>query len=244
MIIKLIILLAIIFAYLYLRKKYETLNPKDRKNFILQVLLYGVAAAILLAVITGRMHWVGAVLAAALGFAKIGITSLIRFFPMLNLMRKQAIFGTPELKTPFLHVKIDLKTGVIHGEIIDGPHKGKSLLDLNEDIIQELEQHYRGKDQRSYFLIKAIGQRLNYFDQNNQQQQSQSSYANVGNPDYAEALKILGLTETATKKDVIQAHRSLMQKLHPDRGGNDFLASQINNAKEIILQEIEKKQKK
>ena len=53
----------------------------------------------------------------------------------------------------------------------------------------------------------------------------------------AQALSTLGLEEGASKEDVISAHRKLMQKFHPDRGGNDFLASQINHAKDVLLDE-------
>ena len=50
-----------------------------------------------------------------------------------------------------------------------------------------------------------------------------------------EAMEILGLKEGATREDVVKAHRRMMQKVHPDRGGSDYLASQINKAKDTLL---------
>jgi DnaJ family protein C protein 19 len=53
-----------------------------------------------------------------------------------------------------------------------------------------------------------------------------------------QACDILGLGTHPTKDEVIAAHRRLIQKLHPDRGGSTFLAQQLNEAKRVLLKEL------
>ncbi len=57
--------------------------------------------------------------------------------------------------------------------------------------------------------------------------------------DEPSALAILGLEKPYTREDVIAAHKRIMQNLHPDKGGSDFLAAQVNTAKSVLLKKLE-----
>ncbi len=50
-----------------------------------------------------------------------------------------------------------------------------------------------------------------------------------------EAYDILGLKPGATDEEILAAYRKLMAKCHPDTGGNDWMASKLNEAKDILL---------
>jgi hypothetical protein len=54
----------------------------------------------------------------------------------------------------------------------------------------------------------------------------------------AQALEILGVDAHANQEAIILAHKRLIQKLHPDRGGNAYLATQVNIAKQILLNQF------
>jgi hypothetical protein len=51
-----------------------------------------------------------------------------------------------------------------------------------------------------------------------------------------EAREVLGLGLAPSREDIIEAHRRLMQKVHPDVGGSTYLARQLNEAKKVLLE--------
>jgi len=50
-----------------------------------------------------------------------------------------------------------------------------------------------------------------------------------------EAAKLLGVDPAAGSDEVLDAHRRLIAKVHPDAGGNAELAARINQARDTML---------
>lgn len=50
-----------------------------------------------------------------------------------------------------------------------------------------------------------------------------------------EATALLGIEPGARASQIRAAHRRLMQRVHPDHGGTDYLAMKINRAKDVLL---------
>src|SRR5580692_4585461 len=50
-----------------------------------------------------------------------------------------------------------------------------------------------------------------------------------------EAYQVLGIKPGASEDDIRAAHHRLMRAAHPDAGGSDWLASRINQARDMLL---------
>ena len=59
-----------------------------------------------------------------------------------------------------------------------------------------------------------------------------------------DAYAILGLKAGASDEEIHAAYINLIQKNHPDRGGSDYLSSQINQAHDVLMDPKRKKNNK
>lgn len=67
------------------------------------------------------------------------------------------------------------------------------------------------------------------------QQGGNAGAKSAGDISEREACEILDVEPGCSRDDIVMAHRRLMQKIHPDRGGNNYLAAKVNEAKRVLL---------
>ncbi|MBT3438031.1 MAG: DnaJ domain-containing protein [Oceanospirillaceae bacterium] len=82
-------------------------------------------------------------------------------------------------------------------------------------------------------VLKAFGfwQTIKRF----QQPKSESTPPTTSTMDAQQARQILGVDEDASNEEITDAHKRMMAKNHPDKGGSTYLASQINQAKDVLF---------
>jgi len=139
------------------------------------------------------------------------------------------------VRSAFLEMELDHDSGAMQGRILAGPHEGKSLDALD---VATLAGCLTGIDEESRALLMAyLDRREPSWREHAQGDADAGGHAawSSGKMTEEEAYQILGVQPGATAEDIGRAHRSLMKKLHPDQGGSTYLASRVNEAKDVLL---------
>lgn len=233
-------------AYYIVRSLNQRFSLNGRQNKMLFVVVVFVLVIAVLVVI-GRLpiQFILAPLGVAATFLLRMAPTLFRLLPMWQMFKSRTSFGanrqkgkTSTIRTEFLAMELDHDTGNMDGTVLQGRFAQQKLSALTlPDLMLLLTECEVDAD--SSQVLQA------YLDRNHATWRDQGDYANTGNNVADEsvmttslALEILGLPDTADKKDVVKAHRQLMQKMHPDRGGSDYLAKKINEAKDYLLKNM------
>ncbi|MEH6516525.1 MAG: molecular chaperone DnaJ [Halioglobus sp.] len=233
---RLILLLAIAAVLYILFRRAQSVPPHKRRAEYVKL---GLATALVIVIgltITGKMHWLGAAATGLLVLARQLLPSLIRFFPMLASLKGR---GGPSagqsstVATEILRMNLDHDTGALNGEVLKGRHKDWRLSDMDREQLEDLLHYCRVEDNDSVQLLASYLQQR--FPGESGFEPGSAQPADNTNMTREEALAVLGVEDDADKEAIVSAHRSLMQKLHPDRGGNHYLAAKVNQAKDFLL---------
>ena len=144
------------------------------------------------------------------------------------------------IDTGILRMMLDHDSGNLDGEVVAGRFAGRRLGDMSLDDLMQLYGECRA-DESSRRILEA------YLDRHHgaawrAKVGGQEQSAGAGAPSSSgramtrdEAYAILGLQPGADNQAVKSAHRQLMARFHPDRGGSDYLAALINRARDLLL---------
>ena len=139
-----------------------------------------------------------------------------------------------EVQTDFFKMYLNHQSGEMTGEIIKGRFSRLKLENLSIDDLLFLLDEVRG-DEQSVQVLTAYLERYHENDWQSQNTRAHAKDRSNTSMTAEQALRILDLDIGASEKEIIEAHRRLMNKLHPDHGGSNYLAAQINQAKDILL---------
>ena len=255
-----LVLFIVVFATLFLGfRHWRQLDPADRGAWLARAVAITSGVLLLLLAVSGRLHWLFAILGTLFLFGLKSMaflwrngrllrplaTALLRIPALrrIGIVRRLAgILFDSTIKTRYLVVTLEAATGRLHGDIRAGRHQGASLNQLELPTLLETFDECQADDREAAELLAA------YLDQRfgtawragRTDSFSHDKHTHRGSPGATtmsriEALSILGLEGNPSPDDIRLAHRRLIQRFHPDRGGTDYLAAKINQAKDTLL---------
>lgn len=251
---RLVLFGALLVALMLFLRWFSRTPPQQVARVLKRAALYGGIGLVILLALTGRLNPVFAALAAAVPLV-IRAVSLLRVLPAIQqVLRTLGGLGLPggvgagtgsggaggagtsSIRTRFLEMTLDHKSGQMDGLVLEGPYQGRTLTSLGLDQLLDLLRRCRTEDPQSAAVLEAFLDRAHGDAWRDGATGGGAGPAAVsGSMNREEALAILGLAAGADEGEVRDAHRRLMQKLHPDRGGSDYLAAKLNEAKRVLL---------
>ena len=210
--------------------------------------LISLAAVLIFLTVTGRLHFVIGIIGALLPLIT-RFAPLLRFLPMVKKLFDRSpngayssASGASQVNTPTLQMTLDIQTGKMDGLILAGGFSGRKLSELSRMELRGFYDECLQQDPDAVRLLDAYVQReyAEQWQSTADNQQSQKPPNANGQMSAKEACLILGIKESQAKERavIVSAHRQLISKLHPDKGGNAYLATKVNQARDILLKGI------
>lgn len=231
----LLILITLVVIFSLVQGLVRSAGP-DFSRKVRRIGFLGLLGLLLVLAASGRLGWILPLVGALFAVTIRLLPGVLVFLPLLQRLWRQQAAQAPNatetdstIETGMLRMRLDRTTGEITGEVLAGRFAGRPLLHLTLSELQGLYVECLRCDTDSARLLATYLDRV-YGDR------WRTGAGPRGAMSREEALDVLGLAPGATREAIIEAHRRLMQRVHPDRGGSDYLAAKINLAKDVLLQ--------
>jgi hypothetical protein len=212
--------------------------PTVRARLINRLLVFGGLALLLVLLLTGRLNPIFALLGAVIPLVP-RILSALRVARLVGASaagRPDTQTGqSTKVETRYLRMILDHDSGSLDGEVIEGRFCGRKLSELGLSQLLGLLSECRANDEQSSTVLETYLDRNHGDSWREHLRSDQRANHESGTMTVEEAYAVLGINPGATETEIVAAHRRLMQKLHPDRGGSNYLAAKLNQAKDILL---------
>lgn len=244
-----LVALILAFIFVYVAINYiKTLKREQQKKAGAKVGIFAFIGTLLFLAITGKLYLLAALGTGLVVFAK-------RLFPLLGYLpifrglyqkvkssRNSASTRKSEVETSLLRMILNHESGELDGELLDTVSKGRYLSEFTMSDLVALyvlaqSQYPDSTEVLAAYLDRKYGVDWRHAaNTQNDTADEQHSHAGKGSTmTKSEAYEVLGLEDDASQDEIIAAHRKLMSKLHPDKGGSNYLATKINQAKDLLV---------
>ena len=141
-------------------------------------------------------------------------------------------------RSAMLEMRLDHDSGAMTGTVLAGAYAGRALETLPRPELLSLGAILRRDDPDGAALLETYLDRRfpGWREAEEGHAQAGRRSAAAGAMTRREAYETLGLQEGASPEEIVRAHRALMKKFHPDRGGSTGLAARVNQAKDVLMQ--------
>jgi DnaJ domain len=145
--------------------------------------------------------------------------------------------GGSKVRSAYLEMRLDHETGDLRGTVSRGEFSGRELDSLETGELLRLHREIAGDGDSRALFEAYLDRRMPTWREHVEGDAAAGTARppNTGAMTKQEAYEVLGLFPGAGNAEIRAAHRRLMKRVHPDRGGSTFLAARINEAKDFLL---------